>query len=170
MFRFLTKLFGNSAQDAAEVQPASRPPVPSARPRATPPPHPAPSAPAAARLALPLNAVLAQLPGDLQTRVNQSYAAQVEVHLSTERILPQLARGSVKISFGELRRAAPPGTFSDEDDLDQIVVELPLSEILSRLNPAMLARRPPQRKLEAPAEITGPFGPKGQGLVIGTPP
>ncbi|MBI3850814.1 MAG: hypothetical protein HY298_11150 [Verrucomicrobia bacterium] len=168
MFRFIKKLLGSPVQAAAQVQPMSSPATSAAS--GTRQPLPAPAVRTLARLALPLNAILAQLPGDLQARVNQSYATQVDVLLATEKILPQLARGSVKLSFGELRRAAPPGTFSDQDDLDQVLVELPLSEILSRLDPALLARRPPQKKVEPPAGIAGPFGAKGQGLVIGAPP
>src|SRR6185295_8140338 len=107
------------------------------------------SAPDAA-LALPLNAILTLLPPDFQARVNQSYPSDVEIAVPLAKILPQLAHGSVKVPFGELRQTSPAGTFSDDDDLDQIMVELPLSEILSRINPALLRRRTSQKKAEVP--------------------
>ena len=75
-----------------------------------------------------------------------------------QKVLSQIALGAVKISFGELRLAASPGTFSPENDRDRTAVELPLQEILARLNPALLSRRPTQRRVEVPPEVTGPFG------------
>lgn len=165
MFRFLKKLFGGSVEEEVEFQPEVST-DPSPPPRATPKPPPGQTPSGSAKLGLPLNAVLTLLPPDFQSRVNQSYAAEVDVFVPMGKILPQLARGSVKVSFGELRQAAPLGTFSNGDDLDQIMVELPLPEIVSRLNPALLTRRPSQRKVEVPEEITGPFGPKGEGLIV----
>jgi len=75
--------------------------------------------------------------------------------------LSQLAQGSVKISFGELRRNSPPGTFADNATHDQTLIEVPLKEILMRLDPALLPRRTNQRKIEVPDEVSGVFGPKG---------
>jgi len=174
MFRFLKKLIRGPVEAEVEFQPESGPDPAPPPPRATvkSPLKAAPKPPLeqananSAKLGLPLNAVLTLLPPDFQSRVNQSYAAEVDVFVPMEKILPQLARGSVKVSFGELRRAAPPGTFSEQEDLDQSMVGLPLAEILARLNPALLTRRPPKRKVEVPEEITGPFGPKGEGLVV----
>ncbi len=174
MFSFLKKLMGGTVEAEAEIHPESAvaappaPPVVRSSPKAMPRSPSPPGQPGVnnAKLGLPLNAVLMLLSPEFQSRVNQSYAAEVDVSFPLEKVLPQLSRGSVKVSFGELRRAAPPGTFSEEEDLDQGLVELPLVEILSRLNPALLTRRPPQRKVEVPEEITGPFGPKGEGLVV----
>jgi predicted regulator of Ras-like GTPase activity (Roadblock/LC7/MglB family) len=79
------------------------------------------------------------------------------VSIPADKVLSQLATGSVKITFGELR-AALPGLFlnsGSENDARQIV--LPLKEIISRINPALLSRRD-VKKVEVDDDITGPFG------------
>jgi predicted regulator of Ras-like GTPase activity (Roadblock/LC7/MglB family) len=170
MFRALKKLFGRSVDEEVESRLEVSNDFPS-RPRgSTPRAQPLQTSSTGAELALPLNAVLTLLPPDFQARVNQSYASEVDIVVSMGKVLPQLAHGSVKISFGELRQASPRGTFSDEDDLDQIMVELPLPEILSRMNPALLKRRPSQKKAEVPEEVTGPFATNGQGFIVAAPP
>ena len=68
-----------------------------------------------------------------------------------QKVLPQLAHGAVRISFGELRQASPPGTFSAENDRDRVMVELPLHEILARVKPGLLARRPAQKQVRGAA-------------------
>jgi predicted regulator of Ras-like GTPase activity (Roadblock/LC7/MglB family) len=70
----------------------------------------------------------------------------------------------VRLSFGELRQIAPPGTFTPENDRDRTPVDLPLQEILARLNPGLLMRRPTQRHVEVPPDVVGPFG--GQAKVV----
>jgi predicted regulator of Ras-like GTPase activity (Roadblock/LC7/MglB family) len=64
--------------------------------------------------------------------------------ISLERILAQLPSGSVRISFGSLRQAAPQ-LFSIGAESDGRDVALPLDEILSRINPAMIC--PPQHQI-----------------------
>src|ERR1044071_10373859 len=56
--------------------------------------------------------------------------------------------------------------FDNLNDRDRMLVPLPLSEILARLNPALIVRRRTQRQVEVPAEIDSPFGSDGQGLVF----
>jgi len=51
-----------------------------------------------------------------------------------------------------------------------VAVPLPLSEILSRLNPALIARRRVQKHVEVPAEISSPFDPTNQGLIFNIGP
>src|SRR5262245_56277266 len=102
-------------------------------------------------LALPLKIVLSRLPSSLAAMVKSSGNGNVTISL--RKILTQLPTGSVKISFGELRQASPPGTFLEVTSQDQTPIELPLPEILSRINPNLLARRPPQKTLEVPPEV-----------------
>ena len=70
---------------------------------------------------------------------------------------------SVKITFGELRQAAPT-LFNIDEEYDSLPVILPLNEILARLNFNSLTRNPAQKHLEVPAEITGPFSGRGEGV------
>lgn len=118
-------------------------------------------------ISLPLNSVLSRLPHSLAPVVQSQGSGFIS--FSSKRILEELPKGSVKISFGELRQAAPPETFMDTARHDLMLVELPLNEILMRLNPALLARRTNQKQIHVPAEVTDVFGPRGQKIVICPP-
>src|SRR6185436_14676236 len=64
--------------------------------------------------------------------------------VALHKILSQLPLGVVKLSFGVLRGAAPQ-LFSVGAEFDARDIELPLNEILVRINPALLPR-PANRK------------------------
>lgn len=115
-----------------------------------------------------LKSVLAQLPPELRSRISQSTEViQIEAVISipTETVVSQLSTGSVKISFGELRKISPQGTFSRLADRDGVLVSLPLAEIFPQIDPSLLQYRAARRQ-EVPEEISGPFDNKGRGLVI----
>ncbi len=118
---------------------------------------------------LPLQLVLKGLPLELQPRVRWASVGEATICIPLEKILSQLSRGAVKISFGELRTAAPE-LFDNLNDRDRMLVPLPLAEILSRLNPALIIRRRAQRQIEVPAEIDSPFGSDGHGLMFSREP
>ena len=85
--------------------------TPQLKPQSKPQPVSTPPAvaPAASSgdLRLPLSSIIAVLPMDLRAKVIQTPPADVFVSIPVEQALSQLAHGSVKISFGELRAAAP---------------------------------------------------------------
>jgi predicted regulator of Ras-like GTPase activity (Roadblock/LC7/MglB family) len=114
---------------------------------------------------LPLEAILDGLPLELHPRLRCGELGGQTLSIPLEIILPQLARGVVKISFGALRQAAP-GLFSPETDRDDLQVALPLGEILARLNRAFLLRRRSQRQVQMPEEIGGPFDSSGRLVTI----
>jgi predicted regulator of Ras-like GTPase activity (Roadblock/LC7/MglB family) len=87
------------------------------------------------------------------------------VSIPLEKVLSQLSRGSVKISFGELRQASP-GVFSTENDRDRVLIQLPLNEILTQLNPALIARRRVQKQVEVPDDISSPFESQNQNFTF----
>lgn len=118
-------------------------------------------------LTLPLQTILPQLSPELQERV-VAEGQNVSISIPMQTILPQLAHGSVKISFGELRALAP-GVFTSASDRDHVLVQLPLSEILPRINPVFLRRRQNQKRLEVPNDIVGPFADYGKGVFISAP-
>jgi len=177
MFEFFKTLLGRraAAPPAEEAVPAveyqqddiSIPEIP-ATPRSFP------AAPAQAvhqngrGVELSLQSILNNLPLELQTRVRQPEVGELTVTVPLEKILAQLSRGSVKISFGELRQAAPQ-VFTSANDRDRVLVPLPLSEIIARLNPALIARRRVQKQVEVPSDINGPFDARGKGLVLAAP-
>jgi predicted regulator of Ras-like GTPase activity (Roadblock/LC7/MglB family) len=116
-------------------------------------------------LQLPFHTILNNLPLELKGRIRQAGVGDRLISLPAGQLLAQLAHGSVKISFGELR-AALPGIFAPESDLDDTQVVLPLHEVLARLNPALLMRRQNQKQMEVPEEISSPFDDRGQQLAF----
>ena len=116
-----------------------------------------------------LQNVLGAFPLELKGRIRQSDVGEATVSIPMEKVLPQLGAGAVKISFGELRRAAPQ-LFTSGSDCDQIMVTLPLNEILLQVDPALLPRRQNQKHIAVPDEIRSPFGDTGDGLIFSVGP
>jgi predicted regulator of Ras-like GTPase activity (Roadblock/LC7/MglB family) len=120
-------------------------------------------------IAVPLAAIIAHLPMDLKAKLMAPPAVGQTIALPVDKVTSQLAFGSVKISFGELRRLAP-GIFANSGgEFDNKQVSLPLAEILSRLNPALLSRKPVQ-KVDVAEDISGPFDGRGRGITFTTQP
>lgn len=137
---------------------------------------PAPSSPmpahldSASELEMPLLPILEKLPPDLRKwTMGGANLSGANICISVEKVLPQLAQGTVKITFGELRTAAP-NIFRMGEEYDSLPIVLPLNDVLSRLNPALLIRHLPQKTVSAPSEISGPFGAGGQGVAFTTAP
>jgi len=135
-----------------------------------PPATPVDNQVATDELEMPLQTVLAALPMDLRAKVMQTPPAGATMIMTIEKVLSQLAHGSVKISFGELRLAAPSLFANSGGENDSRPVALPLNEILARLNPALLARNSLQKKIAVADDITGPFDNRGQGIDFTTTP
>jgi predicted regulator of Ras-like GTPase activity (Roadblock/LC7/MglB family) len=116
---------------------------------------------------MPLLPILEKLPPDLRSKwmIGGTNLGAANVCISVEKILPQLALGTVKITFGELRTAAP-GLFRMGEEYDSLPIVLPLNDVLARLNPMLLARNPGQKTITAPPEIAGPFGSGAQGVTF----
>ena len=173
LLRGLLRRFDDS--DARIAEP--RRPVTAAAPARTAPPAaapqfkpqpavraPQPVTPAASlgNLQLPLSSIIPVLPMDLRAKMLvQTPPANASVSIPVEKALSQLAHGSVKISFGELC-AALPGLFGHSGDNDARQIVLPLNEIISRINPALLSRRA-AKKIEAADDIAGPFNARAPG-------
>src|SRR5690349_15943239 len=114
---------------------------------------------------LSLQSILQGLPLELQPRVRRTNVGDATITVPLEKVLAQLSRGAVKVSFGELRQAAPD-VFTSQNDRDRVLISLPLADILGKLNPALIARRRVQRQVEIPAEISSPFDTQGNGLSL----
>lgn len=116
-------------------------------------------------VAIPLQSILNILTPELKTKVRSQAVGNLVVNITLDKILPQLGQGVVQIPFGDIRKAVPE-VFSHGVDGDRVPVTLPLSEILSRINPALLVRRTAHRQVEVPDDISSPFEGKGQGLSL----
>jgi hypothetical protein len=121
-------------------------------------------------LRLPLQAIIAAMPMELRAKVMQTPPAGMVISIPLEKVLTQLACGAVKITFGELRLVAPGVFVNSGGEHDHKPVMLPLNEILTRLNPALLARRVTQKQVDLADDIGSPFGALGQGITISTKP
>ena len=154
------------ASDAEQESPVEYTPPPPVNRAVRPAPatRPAPQ-PNGKGVELSLQNILSGLPLELQPRVRQPDVGGMTISVPLEKILAQLSRGAVKVSFGELRQAAPE-VFSVENDRDRVLVSLPLGDILARLNPALITRRRVQKQVEVPSDINSPFDENGQGLAI----
>jgi predicted regulator of Ras-like GTPase activity (Roadblock/LC7/MglB family) len=112
---------------------------------------------------IPLQSVLNGLPAELRDCVRVQTVGDATLSVPLDKVLAQLAQGQVRIPFGDVRKAAQH-VFAPGADFDRISVALPLNEILSRLNPALLVRRSVARQIEIPDEIASPFAGRGEGL------
>ena len=118
---------------------------------------------------LPLQPILGGLPLELQPRLRNADAGDLTISVPARKDPGATLTGLVKITFGELRQAAPD-LFTPEDDRDRVLVPLPLGEILARLNPALITRRRVQKQVEVPADICSPFDQRSQGLIFSVGP
>lgn len=123
----------------------------------------------ASELEMPLLPILERLPADLRSKwmLGGVDLQAATISVPVKKVLPQLALGAIKITFGELRTAAPT-LFRTGEEYDSLPIALPLNEVLARLNPAMIPRNPTQRVVAAPVDIAEPFGP-GAGIGLGAP-
>src|SRR5947209_5762196 len=67
------------------------------------------------------------------------------------------------------RAVVPPDVFSQDAELDQSEIALPLNEILPQINPALIARRQSQKQFQVPEDIHGPFGKDLAGVTLADP-
>ena len=118
----------------------------------TPPPETAPE-----HLALSLKSVLDRLPVALKPLATRAATPEEKFNVPTARVLPQLATGAVRITFEELRAAAPAGLFRVGGPGDALV-DLPLPEVLRVAGP-LLKRKPAQQAQPAPGSFFTGLGP-----------
>lgn len=97
--------------------------------------------------------VAGRLPGALAPRAPVPGSFPVSV----KTILAQLPSGAVRIRFGQLHQAAPPGAFPDDAGLDETPVDLPLPKVLAALKPSDLACRPGQKTVAVGENIPNLF-------------
>ena len=90
-------------------------------------PRPLPPRPAAVDcLTIPYSAIIKLIPQELWGKLAPAGLAGYNYTVSRKSVLDQLPHGSVKVSFGELRRGAPSGAFITTPAEDNRLVDLPL--------------------------------------------
>ena len=115
-------------------------------------------------IALPYASIISCVPKELWGKLAPAGAGAAEFALTREQALTQLPQGAVKVSFSELRRAAPSGLFANNASQDGRLIDLPLGDILAQLPPDSFARRPNQTCVEVSDELPDLFGNKGERL------
>jgi predicted regulator of Ras-like GTPase activity (Roadblock/LC7/MglB family) len=139
MFKIFKKLFVKNQIPVEVVLPVEAVPVA--------PVH-SESAPALGKvetLSLSLAAIVAHFPEDLAATVVKVPDSQVMVALPLSTVLKQLPLGAVKMSMASIFRQAPGGTFTGVRVEEKRMVDVPLVEVLRRLNLNALRRRNDQR-------------------------
>ena len=165
------------APPAREVRPPAPPPATAGTPSRPPTPaSPGLDALAPARevfvaagplapddaVRVPFNDIAPSLSKELLLLVNPGVGGDFE--FSATRLAPQLALGSVKTTFSELRAAAPAGLFRGSPASGDVEISLPLAAIVPRMPSAKLGRRTPKKRWDAPSDVGNLFGPKGAPL------
>lgn len=112
-----------------------------------------------------LQPIIDGLNNELRSRVRSQSVGDAMVNIATDKVLSQLAQGQVRVPFGDIRKSAPQ-YFKSDSGFDRVSVSIPLNEILSRINPALLIRRTANRVVEVPDDITSPFAGNGDGLSL----
>lgn len=119
---------------------------------AAPPPEAAPE-----HLAISLKAVLDRLSAALKPLATRAAGPDEKINVPTAKVLAQLATGAVRITFDELRAAAPAGLFSAGGQADALV-DLPLPEVLRVAGP-LLKRKPAHKAEPAAGSFFAGMGP-----------
>ncbi|KAF0171542.1 MAG: hypothetical protein FD161_4269 [Limisphaerales bacterium] len=124
-------------------------------PATSPPSSPAEAVPD--HLAIPLKSVLDRLSAALKPLATRAAGPEEKINVPTAKVLAQLATGAVRITFDELRAAAPAGLFSAGGQGDALV-DLPLPEVLRVAGP-LLKRKPAQKAEPAAGSFFSGPGP-----------
>ena len=167
---FLKNLFFRDASNkpgARQTQPSSPEKPTSAAPATSTPTvanskGPKPLEDSGETVDLPLGGIVDGLPDSLKSSVQTPPEASATVSIPVSAIVEQLAQGSVKIRFDDLRKRAPQGTFSDGTQNDQTAVVLPLKDVLAKIEPEHMKMRGNRKTIEIPPDIKDVFGHDGK--------
>lgn len=107
---------------------------------------------------LPLKAVISRLPEAVQAQVLRTSNRANTITLPVNIVLDLLKRGAVRLTVGQIKALGSSQIFQAGNAHDDVLVELPLNEILSRVRPGHLARRADQRRVFVPDDAPLIFG------------
>ena len=152
-----------AAKPAAAASPAAKPAAASAAPAA----KPAAAAPAAApadvlrpfsgdMISVPVATIIEGLPADLKALVATAPDAAAKFDVPVQLVLEGLPKGAVKVSFAELKRGSPAGTFQSAPEHDEKKVSLPLKAILPQIKPDQMKTKG-TKTVDVPDSIAAVF-------------
>jgi predicted regulator of Ras-like GTPase activity (Roadblock/LC7/MglB family) len=169
MFTFIKNLFRetphaqpvpkSSSPTVSEAEKSSPTSAPNTAP-VRPPNSPQPC------LQIPLAAIVEKLSPALASKVQRAPTRTDLAAVPLATIIEQLPMGSVRISFADLRKAAPHNLLLPGGEFDQTPEELPLAEVLSRIDPSLLARRREQKRMIVPDELSRVFVSRDSGDTV----
>lgn len=113
-------------------------------------------------VSVPMAVIVPRIPAEVAHVVLPVAAGDSALPLSV--VLPQLSRGVLRIPLSAIRAGASADAFKGPALSSDIEIDLPLPEVVSRLDPAKLARRRPAKRWDAPPDVGNLFGPRGEPL------
>ena len=164
--------YSAGAATSAQNEPPQATPVEARTPSLSnipPPPTPRRAARAVAAedsdsITLPLSVIVQCVPKELHGKLAATGAAGCHFTIPKTQVLEQLPRGAVRVPFGELRRSAPSGLFTNSHANDSQMVDLPLNQILQQMRPEDYTFRSHRQVEKPPADISNLFGENGECL------
>lgn len=108
------------------------------------------------RLLIELKAITDRFSPEMQSLLAQQPEEGVIIALPVDGIVEQLPTGRVEVTVAELRRFSPIHIFVEDTTRDEERAQLPLKEVLLKLDPALLQRRT-EKIVELPHDIDGVF-------------
>ena len=120
-------------------------------------------------LSISLAALAVRLPEELRNKFVRKPGVNSMCQIPLQPVLEQLAKGVVKIPFGQIRSGSPSEFFSSQTDADTVAVVMPLELLLPVIPKGALARRAGQKKIAIPSDIGAVFGPDAAKAMTLTP-
>lgn len=178
--KLFAALFGSKSAPSSPAKPAASAPAaaPAAKPAAASAPAAKPAAAAAASAAkpaapapaaadvlrpfsgdvisVPVAAIIEGLPADLKALVVSAPDAAAKFDVPVQIVLEGLPKGAVKVSFAELKRGSPAGTFQSAPEHDEKKVSLPLKAILPQIKPDQMKTKG-TKTVDVPDSIAAVF-------------
>ncbi|MGN6385607.1 MAG: hypothetical protein ACTHMT_05150, partial [Verrucomicrobiota bacterium] len=111
---------------------------------------------------LPFKQLFPKLSAQVQALPHQLPDTDGFLRIPLGMVRTQLAKGAVKLPFSQFREFSPSGVFPEPQKGPDFEVEIPLSEIVSRIKPEVIGRRTNQRKIEVPEKIAPLFNSDGK--------
>lgn len=157
MLGFIKNLFGKGPE-AKPTTPPAAPATPAAKPQ--PVAAPPTGVPSGETITVTLKGIVDALPPELKGLVTTPPKEGATIKVSLQKVLEGLPKGSVKITYADLKSQAGGG-FGGDASLDQTLVSVPLREVLSKVKPGQFTMRNDQKTIDVPDDIKPVFGADG---------